>query len=394
VAGALVVLLDSLGREVRRTLSSPTGGFGFTPPGPGQYQIRVLRIGFAGWLSPPVTFTQGERRETRFIIEDRIIQLAAIEVRATRSRCGVRPGDGDIIASLLNEAEKALAITDQTIRQGSLRFRTETFLSRPTPDGAPGERQATSSSGQAMWPVASAPPDSLAKYGFVHEVERGPLDLRGETGPVYFGPDARVLFAGWFLDSHCFSVAPTEDSAKNIVVEFVPQRSNSRGDIRGRLTLDRRSLELRSLQFWYAGLGRWVPANTAGGSLSFRRLNSGAWIIDRWVLRAPIPIVGRRDTTLFGFAESGGQVKEIRDGRTGQVETISRAAPDLPSGDASLVNNRFSPLSGSDLCAQHGGCWADLSFSLSSPLDKHRLRSGRWTRKRWRDPIGFRPELT
>lgn len=393
VAGALVILIDSAGREARRTLSSPTGGFSLQLPGPGQFQVRVLRIGYAGWLSPPSRFGPGQRKETRLIIEDRIIQLAAIEVTTTRSRCGVRPGDGDVIASLLNEAEKALAITDQTIRQGNLRFRTETYVSRPTADGAIGERQTSTSSGQAFWPVASADPDTLAKYGFVHEPARSASDPTETTGPVYFGPDARVLFADWFLDGHCFSVVPAPDSASTIIVSFAPARG-SRRDIRGQLTLDRQTLELRSLEFWYTGLGRWVTGDSAGGRMSFHKLKTGAWIIDRWVIRAPIPMVGRRDTVLFGFAESGGRVREIRDGRNGGIERLSRAVPHLPSDSLPITNSSSFTIQRSDLCAHHGGCWADLSSSSSSPPDKFRPRSRRWMTKRSSAPTDSRPGLT
>lgn len=393
VAGALVILIDSLGREARRTLSSPTGGFSLALPGPGRFQVRVLRIGYAGWLSPPSLFGPGQKKDARFLIEDRIIQLAAIEVTTTRSRCGVRPGDGDIIASLLNEAEKALAITDQTIRQGNLRFRTETYVTRPTADGAIGERSTRTSSGQAIWPVASAPPDTLAKYGFVHEPARGPSDPSQVAGPVYFGPDARILFSDWFLDGHCFSVEPAPDTARTIEVSFTPVRGPRR-DIRGQLTLDRQTLELRSLEFWYTGLGRWVTKDSAGGSMSFHKLRTGAWIIDRWVIRAPIPLVGRRDTVLFGFAESGGRVREIRDGRNGGVERLSRAVPDLPSGMLPVTNSSSTTIQRSDLCAHHGGCWADLSSFPSSPRDKPRPRSKRWMTKRSSAPIDSRPALT
>jgi hypothetical protein len=393
VAGALVILLDSLGREVTRTLSSPTGGFGLALPGPGSFQLRVLRIGYAGWLSPVSRFAAGERKEARFVIEDRVIQLAAIEVTTTSSRCGVRPGDGDIIASLLSEAEKALAITDQTIRQGNLRFRTETYISRPTADGGIGERTTATSAGRAMWPVSSAPAESLARHGFVHEPRREPGDLTPETGPVYFGPDARVLFSDWFLDGHCFSVAAGPDTAGAIVVEFVPAR-RGRGDIRGRLTLDRQSLELKLLEFWYTGLGRWVTADSAGGRMSFRKLEDGAWVIDRWLIRAPIPLVGRRDTVLFGFAESGGVVKEIRDARSGRVEKLSRAAPDLPSGLPPVTYIlTFSP-PGSETCAHHGGCWAGLSLLPSLLPDRPLPRSAKWTRTRASRPTGFKPVPT
>jgi len=393
VAGALVLLLDSTAREVKRTLSTPTGGFGFTLPGPGTFQVKVVRIGYAAWISQPVVFGAGERKEARFILEDRVIQLAAIEITTTRSRCGVRPGEGDIIASLLNEAEKALAITDQTIRQGNLRFRTETYVSRPTADGAIGERQTSTSSGQAMWPVASADPDTLARYGFVHEPARNPADLLPPAGPVYFGPDAKILFSSWFLDGHCFSVVSSTDSAAHVVIAFAPVRG-ARRDIRGRLTLDRRSLELRTLEFWYTGLGRWVTGDSAGGRMSFRKLTTGAWIIDRWLIRAPIPLVGRRDTILFGFAESGGQVKEIRDGRSGLIERISRAVPELPSGFQPVTYHpHFTPIR-SDLCAHHGGCWADLSSFPSSPPDKLGHKSGRSKRRLISPPIDSRPAPT
>jgi hypothetical protein len=393
VAGALVILIDSLGREAGRTLSSPSGGFGLTLPGPGSYQVRILRIGFAGWISPPARFSPGEKKDVRLLIEDRIIQLAAIEVTTTRSRCGVRPGDGDIIASLLSEAEKALALTDQTIRMGNLRFRTETYVSRPSADGSIGERSMASSSGQAIWPVVSAPTDTLAKYGFVHEPAQTESSPFQTAGPVYFGPDARVLFSDWFLDGHCFAVVAAPDTAPTIVVSFAPARGTKR-DIRGQLTLDRQTLELRSLEFWYTGLGRWVTKDSAGGSLSFHKLQSGAWIIDRWLIRAPIPLVGRRDTVLFGFAESGGRVREIRDGRSGGVERLSLAVPDLPRERLPVIHQPSPTIQRSDLCAHHGGCSADLSSSPSSRRDRLRPRSGRWMTRKSSDRIDSRPAPT
>lgn len=409
VAGALVILVDSTGKEIARTLSSPSGGFGVRAAGPGTYRIRVIRIGFASWISPPYALLDETRHDVRLLVADQIIRLADIEVTTTRSRCGVRPGDGDLIAGLLTEAEKALAITSETIRQGSLRFKTETYTNRPSPDGAPGERQLATSVGQAMWPVVSAPPESLAVWGFVHEPGRANemlSEIELQRGPVYFGPDARVLFSNWFLDTHCFSVvAGNADSVQDVVVEFVPARRPARRDIQGRITLNRKTLELRELTFRYVGLPRWVPVDSAGGRMSFRKLSSGAWVIDRWSLRAPIPRVGRSaaDTTLFGYAEAGGRVMEIRYGRNGKVEILSTRTgvqrvigfgATGEGGDIGTISGEHSPekkerrgiqvatlsaqglfttsltLSGSDLCAQHGECWVALSSSLSSWPDK------------------------
>jgi hypothetical protein len=329
VAGAIVLLIDSTGKEAGRTLSSPSGGFVIRAPAPGTYRARVIRIGFASWNSPSYELPAGSRRDVRLVVEEQAIRLDDIEVTTSRSRCGVRTDDGDLIARLLTEAEKALSITSETIRLGNLRFKTETFTSRPSPDGAPGERSLATNTGQAMWPVLSAPPESLAVWGFVHEPPGNPdmlEDLDHARGPVYFGPDARVLFSNWFLDTHCFAVTSTSsDTTSSLSIQFIPARRPARRDIEGELILDRKTLELKRLSFRYTGLPRWVPIDSAGGAMTFRKLTSGAWVIDRWSLKAPIPFVNRsrNDTTLFGFAETGGRVMEIRYGRTGGIEVIS-----------------------------------------------------------------------
>ena len=342
IAGALVALIDSAGRETARALSSPSGGFRLKAPSAGAYRIRVIRIGFLSWLSPPIALASGESREQRFTVEERIIRLADIEVTTTASRCGVRSNDGDIIGGLLGEAEKALALTEQTIRQGDFRFRTETYVTRPTEDGAPGEKQTATDVAQAMWPVQSAPPESLAVWGFVHHPRQDDAllsELGPDRGPVYFGPDARVLFADWFLDGHCFAVVAGSGDSGLVTVEFTPARRSARRDIRGRLSLDRQSLELRRLEFTYTGLPRWAPVDSSGGKMSFRRLASGAWVINEWSLRAPIPRIGRRgDTTFFGFAETGGKVTEIRRGRRGPVEKVSTRKPSYGSRGRDVAN--------------------------------------------------------
>jgi hypothetical protein len=153
-----------------------------------------------------------------------------------------------------------------------------------------------------------------------------PEELAPEHGPVYYGPDARVLFADWFLEGHCFSVA--EDSAdpggRALLVRFTPRRSPRDVDISGTLRLNRETLQLRSLTFRYTGLGRWMPPDSAGGELSFRRLRTGVLIIDRWSIRAPIPVLRPgRQPGFFGFAESGGRVIEVLHDGGGSPERLS-----------------------------------------------------------------------
>lgn len=349
VAGALVILVDSADQEVARGLSTSSGGFSLAAPAPGLFRIWVVRIGFARWTSAAVALQAGEHRTIRYRLDDEPIRLPDFEIAATRDRCGVRPEDGDILGRLLGEAEKALALTEQTLRDGRLRFRTETWTVRPSFDGAPGERETRTTTGLAAWPVASAPPESLATWGFIHEgIPYGtPEELAPERGPVYYAPDARVLFSLWFLESHCFSVA--QEDSMTLVLRFEPHRARA-GDIRGKLLLDRATLSLRRLEYRYTGLPGWVPRDSAGGELRFRVLRTGAWIVDRWVIRAPIPLIrgGARGTRLFGFAESGGRVLEVRYGRNeGDVERLSLRAPGVASDPPNGIQVAPRPPAGS-----------------------------------------------
>lgn len=327
LSGALVLLVDSLGHEVTRTVSSASGGFVLKAPVPGRFHLRVLRIGSTPWSTESITLALNERRDVRLIVEDNTVRLPDIEIRAAGSRCGIRPGDSDVMARLLTEAEKALAIATETIREGQLQFRTETWTNRPDPDGTPGERERHTALGVATWPVQSAPAESLAVWGFVHDGPPYgvPEELATERGPVFYGPDERVLFSDWFLDAHCFTVeTDSASTSPTIVMRFRPAQSRRNVDIAGTLRLDRETLQLRGITFRYTGLGAWVPRDSAGGELSFRRLRSGVLIIDRWSLRAPIPIFRPgHEPGFFGFAESGGRVIEVQRGRTGEPERLS-----------------------------------------------------------------------
>lgn len=327
ISGALVLLLNAQHVEVGRTSSTESGGFTLQAPGPGRYMLRVLRIGALPWGSPPMYLSQGERQELRLALESHPIQLPDYEIRAAGNRCGIRSGGSDVFARLLTEAEKALALAQESIREGRLRYRTETWQVRPDRDGVPGERERSSALTIATWPMQSAPPESLATWGFVHDGPPFgvPPEIVTERGPVYYAPDARVLFAEWFLDGHCFSVDADSADSSIVVMRFAPIPVRGRIDVAGSIRINRHSLELRSIRFRYTGLDSWVPPDSAGGELFFRRLRTGAWIVDRWSMRAPIPILrpGRSQPDFFGFAESGGRVIEVQWGRYGEIERIS-----------------------------------------------------------------------
>jgi hypothetical protein len=121
---------------------------------------------------------------------------------------------------------------------------------------------------------------------------------------------------------------------------FEPVADRRLTDIAGVLWLDPRSAELRDLEFHYTNLGQWAGTR-AGGSITFARLPSGAWVIRKWYIRAPVPLVRRRlagaevrlrplamvDTVgIAGFQEEGAWVTTVLTARGSRVATY----PDPP----------------------------------------------------------------
>jgi len=309
IGGALVQLFDSAGAEVARAASTPSGGYALAAPGPGSYRAVVRQIGQQAWRSSAFDLSAGAAYPLTIRIEPQPYTLPPITVSARRSWCDIRLDDDDLLGRLLNAAGTALGVAEATSEGREVGFSTDTYLKRLSPEFAVQDSAATDMPGLARWPIQSAPPDSLREWGFVRVA-------REREGPVYYGPDARVLFSDWFLASHCFEV---DTAGEDLVrVRFEPEQ--------------RASLELRALVFEYVGLPGWVPKGAAGGELQLRRLPGGAWVPYVWQLRAPVPIQipGRARLRLHGWLGTGGRVTAVRGG-DGRVDpALTSALLDQP----------------------------------------------------------------
>ena len=330
VREALVLLIDSAGREVARTTSLGSGGFFLRAPAPGLYSLRVLRIGHRPWQMPPLRLAGNETRPTIAIVPDLPVQLPDLVVTSERPGCRVRPEARTTAALLIEEARKNLLVAEATIARSELVFRTHTYdieLSA-TLETQTGARLQSMS--LRAWPVESAPSDSIARHGFVRQPSPAAPAIGPNAGPVYFAPDGTVLFSDWFLTTHCFEPSTALDSLGRVALHFRPAAGNGRPDIEGTLWLDAGSLSLRALEFRYVGLPRWVPRHSAGGALHFTRLLEGGLAITGWWLRAPIaqvPVGGvPRPARLAGYRESGGGVTEILERSGALVATLSPPA--------------------------------------------------------------------
>jgi hypothetical protein len=333
IAGALVALVDSSGGEVARGATSPSGGFVLAAGAGGRYHILIRRIGQHPWQSPPFALAAGATYPVTFRVDARPYELPTLTVEARRSRCGARPGEAGVLGALLDAADVALQLARTTAGERRLAFSTTTYLKALDPDLRVLDSASTGMTRLARWPIESADPDSLRVWGFVRQPpSSGRSTADQELGPIYYGPDARVLFSDWFLASSCFRV---EEESGLLEVRFAQESRGDHPGIEGRLFLDRGSMELRRLDFDYVGLPGWVPKGKAGGFVELRRLREGAWVPRAWQLRAPqaVRTAGSSKLRLKGWLESGGRVTSVR-APNGEVDSASTAellsAPGAP----------------------------------------------------------------
>lgn len=299
---ALVLLVDSAGREVGTTLSDPDGRFLLSVPTPGAHRLEVRRVGQVAWLSELLQLGGGVQP---LILElpDRPVRLPDLQPEAT-GRCRIRPALGEATTILLDAARTGLGIAERTVSLGRIHVRAISWLRVLDPQLVRLSEDRASLSGVLAWPFATPAPDTLAAAGFA-----GPAR---DVGREYYGPDARLLGSDWFLGSHCFDLVLPEAPGDTVVgVAFQPERSSPLPDVRGTLWVDRRTLGIRRFEFRWTGLGAWVAGDVAGADLGFRPMPGGGLILDRWMRRVPLARYRGLDPELAGWVEAGGEVLEV-----------------------------------------------------------------------------------
>lgn len=280
--GVIIVASDSSGRPLARALTSERGDFEMALPRAGRFDIRALRIGFLPTIAPAVTVAAGETRVIRIVLNGAAVSLAAVTVRG-ESVCRIQRDSGQLVASLWEEARKALTASRLTSSSGRLLAHWTVYdsVSADRTGRVMFSGTSRSTTGFSDRPFASIPADSLARAGYLQQEPDGSL--------VYFAPDAEVLLSESFAELHCFHVEPPSASHRDWVgVGFRPARER-RGitDIAGTLWLDRESSELRVLELSYTPQPKEYAVANVGATVEFLRLGTGNWLVNRWVIRMP-----------------------------------------------------------------------------------------------------------
>ena len=94
---------------------------------PGSYRIKVDRIGWSGFLTPPVALAAGAVYQRELLMEASRVELPALEVRG-RSRCDREGQGGPLAAALWDEIGKALTANVVTQRQGAVQLHVRGFI--------------------------------------------------------------------------------------------------------------------------------------------------------------------------------------------------------------------------------------------------------------------------
>jgi hypothetical protein len=312
ISGAIVVLLDEETRQVAGVLSNDAGGFIVRAPGPGAYRLRADRIGYASTLSPRLELSAGETRDFRFGVSTRAVELEGITASG-EARCDLRPAEGLETQRVWEEARKALAATALTTEGGLHRFRIVGYERELDPQASRiRSERSWSKVGHSENPFVTLPPEVLAAEGYART---------GPEGTILYAPDARVLLSDSFLDTHCFGIDfGGEERAGQIGLSFNPVHHRDLTDVEGVLWVDRKTAELRSLEYRYTTVDPSLPQSRLGGRLEFERLPGGSWITRRWWIRMPItaapPAIERQfggweRMVLVGIKEDGGEVVEV-----------------------------------------------------------------------------------
>jgi hypothetical protein len=305
--GAWIAVFDSLDRQRTAVLTDAAGRFSVHVSGIGPVHLRAQLIGHADGVSAVLDVQPGQPVAVTLSLRERALPLDAITVEAER-RCDVTPEAG-AAAFLWEEVKKALRGVSLTGRANLVAYRVQRFERTLGLDYVPQSEKLDTVTTRGDRPFTTPPPQDLVEQGYVQGFEE----------LSFYAPDADVLLSDGFAATHCFRARPGRGETGSMVgLAFEPNADRRLPDVAGTLWIDTATSALRFLQFEYTGVDFGPRTRELGGRLDFNRLETGAWIVQKWWIRGPVLLARRASTggdlsrrTIGAFKEAGAEVLEI-----------------------------------------------------------------------------------
>jgi hypothetical protein len=284
VSGALIALLDSRDNVVAEGLATEDGTRTLRAPA-GTYRVRVRRIGYLPFVSNAVALPS--TNDLVLDVESPRVVLQSIVVNS-RSQCKRNDPNASALSTVWDEIDKALRSSQLKVKDLWGIGQGTKYRRSLRNDGTVISADTTIFSITSQRPFGAMDPDTLALKGYVIGDE--------VNGWRFFAPDEVVLLSEQFAATHCFRLVRQSDRAGQIGVALEPVPQRKLADITGILWVDEQTSELRELVFRFVNAGL-LSQFGGGGYTRFRRLPSGAFIVDEWQLTSP-RIGGRQ---AFGY---------------------------------------------------------------------------------------------
>lgn len=278
VAGAIVLLEDTLHAILAKGRSDETGAFVLRPTSGGRFSLRVQRIGMRPYESAPFELTG----DTIAMIALNELPFSLPKVTSSAAAaCREKNLASSAMRQIWEDVRTALIATSLTYAEQRNRF-TIAEVRRVYGIRPPTLRSVAlmETAVTASQPWTSFAPDILAERGYV---------AFADDRLTFVSPDLDVLLSTSFENTHCFEPTLARDGAL-LGLSFDPgQGLRNHTDITGTFWLDSASHELRRLTFHHTGLPI-VADDSAGESVvRFATFGKDEWFIPEWTIRAPVP---------------------------------------------------------------------------------------------------------
>lgn len=322
IPGVVVQLLDSTSTIVSRMLSDERGMYRLRAPRGGTYRLATRRIGFVPSISRPFVLVDGEITEQPLPLDGIAISLDTVRVKSVRGACGKTDVAAAEVRAVWEQARTSLMATEASLSGRAISAALLNYQRTRNADGTHVlqslEMLEVDSVAQ---PWVSQSFDELERIGYVQN---------GKESTAYRAPGLDVLISDAFSAKHCFRVVYPADTTR-IALSFEPAKPRKGiSELTGVLSLDRRTAELRSLDFGYTNIGALLDEAGAGGRMEFVALRDGSWAISRWNIRMPIVGLGQlinrsRSSLAITSTEIGGG--DLLVARRGADTLWARALP-------------------------------------------------------------------